>query len=264
MPEERSKIIQSMTDAVATDPLSKVSRGERKALLGSTLISIAIAKGGLIPSEIPSLGIKVPPPQRLSLLYLLSGILTFYILAFWVYGRADLKRRRAVLAAASDESRQIVQQALARFNALPQPDPKDPEAQRQHMAELGSLSEATTLVNDITAFARIRIAFDVYLPIALGLIGLVLVLHETRAYPGGRVITWSLVVASLAAVLLYTAIQWAKITHWFGVKRHNYYYRRFMRISKRVQALPEGSPRRERLKKKVEPYLRKSLKGPWV
>ncbi len=264
MPEERSKIIKSATDAVATDPLSEVSRGERKALLGSTLVSIAIAKGGLIPSEIPSLGIKVPSPQRLSLLYLLSGILTFYIVGFWVYGRADLKRRRAVLAAASDESQQIVQQALARFKSLPPPDPKDLEAQQKHIAELGSLSGATTLVRDITAFARIRIFFDVYLPIILGLIGLALVLHETRTYPGGRVITWSLVIASLATALVYVVIRWAKITHWFGVKRHDYYQRRFMRLSKRIQALPEGSDRRERLKKKVQPYLQKSLKGPWV
>jgi hypothetical protein len=42
---EQAKILESVKDLTATDPLSEVTRSERKMLLSFTLISIAIAKG---------------------------------------------------------------------------------------------------------------------------------------------------------------------------------------------------------------------------
>ncbi len=261
--EEEAKILQSATDLVATDPLSEVSRGERKALLGTTLVAIATAKGGLVPAQIPALGIVLSPGQRLSLLYLLSGILTFYLLEFWVYGRADLKRRRAVLAMATAESREIVQKAVARFEAQ-KPASGDLVAESRRIGELSIVADATKLVTDVNRFARVRILYDVYLPVALGLTALVLVLHETRNYPGGRVITWSLLIA---AAIIGIVVGWLKrkqVVHWFAVKRHRFANQRFMRLTKKIQSLPEESPKRKRLANKVQPYLERTLKGPWV
>ncbi len=232
-------------------------------LLSVTLVSIAVAKGGLVPSEIPALGIALSPAERLSILYLLVGLLVFYLVGFWLYGRADLKRRRALLESASVESRKVVQEAVKKFEAL-KPKSPDAEVEQRRLEELGSISGAVQLVTDITRFARVRIIYDVYVPTALGISALVLVLQETWSYPGGKIITWSLVSAVALACVVLGFLRRKKIVHWLAVRRHRFYNWRFKRLTKRLQSLPEDSPKREHLKSRVDPYLQRVLKGPWV
>lgn len=232
-------------------------------LLSFTLASVAIAKGGLVPSAIPALGITLSPAERLSILYLLVGLLVFYLMGFWLYGRADLKRRRAVLESASPEARKVTQEAINKFEAQ-KPNDSDAEATQLRLVELGSISGAIQLATDITRFARVRIVYDVYVPIALGIVALVLVLHETRNYQGGRVITWSLISVAALGSLTLSFLRKKKIFHWTAVRRHRFYLWRFKRLSKKIQSLPQDSPELERLKKKIDPFLRKALKGPWV
>ena len=262
---EHAKILESVKDLTATDPLSEVSRGERKMLLSVTLVAIAVAKGGLVPSEIPALGINLSPAERLSILYLLVGVLVFYLIGFWLYGRADLKRRRALLESASVESRKVVHESIQKFESQkPATADIDVDAEQRRLTELGAVSGAVQLVTDITRFAQVRIVYDVYLPVALGIIALALVLHETWSYPGGRAITWTLISGAVLGCLILGWLRRKKISHWFAVRRHRFFHRRFMRLSNKLKALPEDSPKRERLQKKIEPYLKRALKGPWV
>jgi hypothetical protein len=209
------------------------------------------------------LGITLSPAERLSILYLLVGLLVFYLVGFWLYGRADLKRRRALLESASLESRKVVQEAIKKFEAQ-KPKASDTKAEEQHLMELSSISGAVQLVTDITRFARVRIAYDVYVPVGLGIAALVLVLHETWNYPGGQAITWSLISLAVIGCLVLGFLRRKKIFHRIAVRRHRFYHWRFMRLSKNIQSFPEDSPKRERLKKKVEPLLQKATKGPWV
>jgi len=260
---DRAKILEAVQDLVATDPLSEVSRSERNALLITALASIAVAKGGFVPKELPALGISLSPAERLSLLYLATGILLFYLIGFWMYGTADLKRRRAVLASSSMEARTIVQRATQQLEKR-KPPAGNTEAERKHMAELAEIADTVQIVTDVERFARKRIIFDVYVPLFIGLVALALVLHETSSYPGGQFITWGLLVGGALALLVTAWLRRKKLVHWIKVRRHRFYHRRFMRLSRRIQSLPEDSLRRQKLARKIQPYLDQSLKGPWV
>ena len=69
--------LDTVTDATATDPLSAVTRGERKALLAACAVGLAISVGGLVPQKIEALGIAVSATQKENLLQILAGVIAF-------------------------------------------------------------------------------------------------------------------------------------------------------------------------------------------
>lgn len=72
------------------DPLSQVTRNERRNLLGASAIGIVIVKTGLIPSKISALGIEFTQTDRRSLLLAIAAIVGYFLLAFLVYASSDL------------------------------------------------------------------------------------------------------------------------------------------------------------------------------
>lgn len=71
------------------DPLSDVSRRERRNLIITSALSALIAHTGLIPTQISALGIGFSPPAQVSfLIFLIVGI-AYFLLAFATYGLTD-------------------------------------------------------------------------------------------------------------------------------------------------------------------------------
>lgn len=95
------------------DPLSEVTRRERRLLLIVDVVLLAIVLGNLVPTQVQALGISVSKAERGSLLLLLMSVDLYLLVAFWIYGRADLtahaedtrifirERARAILTHAS-------------------------------------------------------------------------------------------------------------------------------------------------------------------
>ena len=71
------------------DPLSEVTRKERRALLGISALSIAISITNLIPTKIPALGVEFPPIEQGHLLLAITGVVIFYLIAFIIYAWTD-------------------------------------------------------------------------------------------------------------------------------------------------------------------------------
>lgn len=71
------------------DPLSEEARRSRKALLIWCLVAAAITLGGLFPSEITTLGLKVTTNDRVALLALIAIVVGYFLLTFLVYGASD-------------------------------------------------------------------------------------------------------------------------------------------------------------------------------
>lgn len=59
------------------DPLSGVTRSERKILLGVSVIAIAIVKTGLIPTKISALGIEFSQADRSALLGVMALVVIY-------------------------------------------------------------------------------------------------------------------------------------------------------------------------------------------
>jgi hypothetical protein len=77
---ENPNPLDTVTDATVTDPLSAVTRGERKALLAACAVGLAISVGGLVPQKIEALGIAVSASQKENLLQILAGVIAFSLL----------------------------------------------------------------------------------------------------------------------------------------------------------------------------------------
>jgi TRAP-type C4-dicarboxylate transport system permease small subunit len=72
------------------DPLSEVTRQERKTLLGVCAIVITIAKTGLIPSKISALGVEFDQTDQRALLHILLFVVIYFSTAFLIYATSDL------------------------------------------------------------------------------------------------------------------------------------------------------------------------------
>ncbi|MDP2035824.1 MAG: hypothetical protein Q8L04_00455 [Ignavibacteria bacterium] len=80
---------KSVSEIRVQDPLSEVTRKERRNLLISSFVGLIIVTTGLVPTKINSFGIEFSTTQRDSF-FVLTSILIFYFLAtFIVYASSD-------------------------------------------------------------------------------------------------------------------------------------------------------------------------------
>lgn len=78
-----------MAERDVYDPLSEVTRKERRLLLGMSTIGIAIVRTGLLPTKISALGIEFGAADQRSLLNILAVITAYFLVAFVVYAASD-------------------------------------------------------------------------------------------------------------------------------------------------------------------------------
>lgn len=76
-------------------PLSETTRKERRALLVVSTIGIAVARVGLVPTKVPALGIEFSSTETSALVFLLSLVVLYFFLLFFVYAGADIALWRA-------------------------------------------------------------------------------------------------------------------------------------------------------------------------
>lgn len=82
MPEDLETIL-------ALDPLGEAARKERKALLVTSLIALAMATAGLVPSEINFLGIKMSLIKQPAIFWLIVAVVIYFLISFVVYAIPD-------------------------------------------------------------------------------------------------------------------------------------------------------------------------------
>jgi hypothetical protein len=108
------------------DPLSEVTRKERKFLLGVSVVGIVIAQTGLVPSKITTLGIEFDKADQRALLIVFGWVVAYFLVAFIIYAASDLMAVGAAIRrsmhnwylkdlAASDEERKRQFEALSRY-----------------------------------------------------------------------------------------------------------------------------------------------------
>ncbi len=72
-----------------TDPLSEVTRKERKVLLGVSVLSIFIVGADAIPTKISALGIEFGAMDQQVFLWLLASVIAYFTATFVVYASSD-------------------------------------------------------------------------------------------------------------------------------------------------------------------------------
>lgn len=73
-----------------SDPLSEVTRKERRNLIGAGIVFICVIKLGLVPSKISALGIELSAPAQDAFLSIFSLIVAYFLCAFGLYAISDI------------------------------------------------------------------------------------------------------------------------------------------------------------------------------
>jgi len=79
------------------DPLSEVTRNERRTLLGLSAVAIVMLRSGLVPSKISALGIEFDHADQRALLGVLALVIAYFLCAFLIYAASDLVAWRVAL-----------------------------------------------------------------------------------------------------------------------------------------------------------------------
>jgi hypothetical protein len=96
----------TLTEIRLKDPLSDVTRKERRALLGAGAIGLVMVKAGLVLSKISALGIDLSPTDQKTLLRATAFVVGYFAISFLIYAASDfLAWRHAIRSAV----REVVQ-----------------------------------------------------------------------------------------------------------------------------------------------------------
>lgn len=75
------------------DALTEETRKERRNLLIASTVGIAIVKTGLIPKEVSAFGVVTDVNEK-GLLWVLTGVTIYFLIAFLVYAYADYQKHQ--------------------------------------------------------------------------------------------------------------------------------------------------------------------------
>ncbi len=145
------------------DPLSEVTRAERKWVLVSSAALFALSWGGLIPGKIDTLGIEVAQPNPRLLVILALAVTLYFLAAFIFYFRAD---------------RYVAENRLLRFERA-QIDPVmesivgNEEGKFERGGQLEDKLEEI-IQGDIRWHIRIRYGFEFWSAVSFGLVSIAL------------------------------------------------------------------------------------------
>lgn len=71
------------------DPLTEVTRKERRTLLAIAALGILMVKTGLIPSKNSALGIEFSPGDQKVILHALAVLIGYFLVGFFIYASTD-------------------------------------------------------------------------------------------------------------------------------------------------------------------------------
>ena len=86
------------------DPLTDVTRKERRSLLGVSALGIVMVKTGLVPSKISALGIDFSPTDQKTILRAVAVVVGYFLVAFLLYAASDFFAWRYALRSAVREA----------------------------------------------------------------------------------------------------------------------------------------------------------------
>lgn len=161
-------------DLIGFDPLSEVTRRERRMLLGLDVLAIAVVSVPLVPEKVEALGLEFKLANQRALLSIYALVLVYFLVAFVLYALSDyIPWRRAHVRRQLDHDRAEVEKQLALGDEgeklLNERRESSAEFARAYGFRQDDLSYATVFASYYTAqfVARMRAAFEFLLPIAV-------------------------------------------------------------------------------------------------
>jgi hypothetical protein len=147
------------------DALSKEARDERRNLLVGSAIGIIVARTGLIPTKITTLGIEFNAANLSSLLWVVAIIVGYFWFAFLIYSFSDVFSWRITLRTTVDN---YLEKRLAEIK----------EKSSKSIVKETSPLRFMFLLKTVRPMSWIRIIFECALPLVVGMTAIVLLLYH--------------------------------------------------------------------------------------
>ena len=152
---------ETVGDVRLRDPLSDVTRKERRFLLAISVFAITIVKAGIVPTKLTALGVEFGKTDQQSLLWVLGLITLYFLIAFIIYAASDFLAWRLAFYQAFRES------LKKRFEAEHKRDPSYErlrEYEREFRVSLGN-RVVFVLSGPVSI---LRAIFEFFLPVVVG------------------------------------------------------------------------------------------------
>jgi len=177
---------QNPSEIKVRDPLSEVTRKERRFLLGVCVIGITVVKTGLLPTKISALGIEFGTSDQKSLMLVFFLVTIYFLAAFVIYGLTDFFAWR--LAIANSLWRIRAERRSAEENAWRVRERQSGFAGVQGETDLHSpveINERMTISDffyraTINPVSLVRAIFEFIVPIAFG-IYTIIIIHDYKS-----------------------------------------------------------------------------------
>ncbi|WP_286976885.1 hypothetical protein [Pseudomonas sp.] len=145
-----------------SDPLSEVTRKERRLLLGGSVLAFFMVKAGAVPTKISALGIEFQQADQKLFWFVLSAILAYLTIVFVVYGLSDFLAWRKAIIHDEIEMQKSVYEEVRGFHLRDQYDD-----------ELGKIHNETAARNRYVYWLTLpvsilRALLEFMLPVAVG------------------------------------------------------------------------------------------------
>ncbi len=152
------------------DPLSQVTRNERRFLLGVSMVGITLVKTGLVPSRISALGIEFTKTDQKSLLFIVALITAYFVVAFTIYAVSDfiawrLVYRAALREAIAQSDKRIAQKRKELLDQF-----------KEERLSMSSMPRGRIIFILSKPVSLIRTVFEFVLPILIGIYAILTVL----------------------------------------------------------------------------------------
>lgn len=160
----------SPVEILLRDPLTEVTRKERRILLGTCAIAFTTARTGLVPSKISALGVDFTAGDQKSLLSIMALVITYFLIAFLTYAIADFVAWRVAFHSAVRE--------LAKSRLEERTDPAAEARARAIRDEMQALSGRSYLWGSMSRPVSIlRALLDCAVPVAVGIATIAILLR---------------------------------------------------------------------------------------
>lgn len=157
------------------DPLSDVSRKERRMLLGLSMLSLFFTHGGALPTKFTALGVELSTGEQRTFLVIIAIGLFYFLSAFFLYAMSDfIVWRKKITEEYIEEAKAMISSYM--YDNSPQ-DQYDAEVQSEESKAWRKYEIWARLTKPMSL---LRAMFEFLLPIIVAVYSIAIVL--THAY----------------------------------------------------------------------------------
>lgn len=178
MAADRPDVLSPLKDRELYDPLTEVTRAERKLLLLVSLICLALTWSDLLPTKVEALGIdEISTADRRNLVMLLGLTLLYFIVAFVTYSAADLAQWRVARNLAQRRSSEAVAPVAAMAKEMSSSTPDN-----EKLNLMSYVTSDVALGQSSLRRIRFRTWFESGIPLAVAAVAAISVVAELTGF----------------------------------------------------------------------------------